>query len=66
MLKHALIVGAHVGDRSETGAKALWRSLPPVYRQCAMLYRLLGSLRDSATKQAASCRWQREWIDQSD
>jgi hypothetical protein len=32
---------------------------------CDLLYRFLGSLRDSATKQAASCRWQREWIDQS-
>ncbi|MEO1621776.1 MAG: IS1 family transposase [Cyanobacteria bacterium J06632_3] len=32
------IVGAHVGDRSRAGAKALWRSLPPVYRQCAVCY----------------------------
>ena len=30
------IVGVYVGDRSETGAKALWRSLPPVYQQCAI------------------------------
>ena len=32
------IVGAYVGDRSRQGAKALWRSLPPVYRQCAVCY----------------------------
>jgi len=32
------IVGVHIGDRSETGAKALWRSLPWVYRQCATCY----------------------------
>lgn len=32
------IVGVHIGDRSEAGAKALWRSLPGVYRQCAVCY----------------------------
>jgi IS1 family transposase len=32
------IVGVHIGDRSETGAKALWQSLPPIYRQCAVCY----------------------------
>lgn len=32
------IVGAHVGDRSRAGAQALWQSLPPVYRQCAVCY----------------------------
>ncbi|MEL6138489.1 MAG: IS1 family transposase [Cyanobacteria bacterium J06628_6] len=32
------IVGVHVGDRSRQGAKALWRSLPSVYRQCAVCY----------------------------
>jgi len=32
------IVGVHIGDRSEIGAKALWDSLPPVYRQCAVCY----------------------------
>ncbi len=31
------IVGAHIGDRSEAG-EALWDNLPPVYRQCAMIY----------------------------
>ena len=30
------IVRAHVGDRSEQGAKKLWDSLPSVYRQCAV------------------------------
>ncbi len=28
----------HVGDRSRDSAKALWQSLPPVYRQCAVCY----------------------------
>jgi insertion element IS1 protein InsB len=32
------IVGACVGDRSEKSAQALWASLPPVYRQCAVSY----------------------------
>ena len=32
------IVGVHVGDRSEEGARQLWKSLPSVYRQCAVAY----------------------------
>ena len=32
------IVGAHIGDRGEKGARNLWNSLPPVYRQCAVIY----------------------------
>ncbi len=32
------IVGVHVGDRSEQGARQLWASLPDVYRQCAVAY----------------------------
>ena len=32
------IVGVHVGDRSEEGARQLWNSLPSVYRQCAVAY----------------------------
>ena len=32
------IVGVHIGDRSRQGAEALWQSLPPVYRQCAISY----------------------------
>ncbi len=32
------IVGCYIGDRSGESAKALWRSLPPVYRQCAVFY----------------------------
>jgi IS1 family transposase len=32
------IVGVHIGDRSEAGARKLWESLPPVYRQCAVVY----------------------------
>ena len=32
------IIGVHVGDRSREGARKLWQSLPPVYRQCAVCY----------------------------
>ena len=32
------IVGLYVGDRSEVGARQLWASLPPLYRQCAVAY----------------------------
>ncbi len=32
------IIGVHVSDRSEQGARALWASLPGVYRQCAVAY----------------------------
>ena len=32
------IVGLYIGKRDETGAKGLWDSLPPVYRQCAVSY----------------------------
>jgi IS1 family transposase/transposase-like protein len=32
------IIGVHVGDRSRRGAQALWNSLPPVYRQCAVCF----------------------------
>ena len=32
------IIGVHVGDRSEQGARELWASMPGVYRQCAVAY----------------------------
>ena len=32
------IVGVHVGSRDAHGARALWASLPGVYRQCAVCY----------------------------
>ena len=32
------IVGVHIGDRNRQGAEALCRSLPPIYRQCAVSY----------------------------
>ena len=32
------IVGVHIGCRSRVGARGLWASLPPVYRQCAVAY----------------------------
>ena len=37
-IKTREIVGVHVGDRSEKGARKLWNSLPGVYRQCAVAY----------------------------
>ena len=32
------IVGLYVGSRDYHGALSLWKSLPPVYRQCAVCY----------------------------
>jgi IS1 family transposase/transposase-like protein len=32
------IVGCHAGNRDEQGAEGLWKSLPPLYRQCAVCY----------------------------
>lgn len=32
------IVGVYIGDRSRNSARKLWKSLPPVYRQCAVSY----------------------------
>ena len=32
------IVGVNVGKRDLSGAKGLWKSLPAVYRQCAVSY----------------------------
>jgi insertion element IS1 protein InsB len=32
------IVGCHIGDRSADSALSLWRSMPGVYRQCAVIY----------------------------
>ena len=32
------VVGVFVGSRDKAGAEGLWRSLPAVYRQCAVLY----------------------------
>ena len=32
------IIGVHVGSRDREGARALWASLPPIYRQCAVCY----------------------------
>ena len=32
------IVGVQIGDRTKISAKALWDSMPPVYRQCAVIY----------------------------
>jgi IS1 family transposase/transposase-like protein len=31
------IVGVHIGARSAVSALALWNSIPPVYRQCAVI-----------------------------
>lgn len=32
------IVGLYIGARDENAAKKLWESLPPIYRQCAVIY----------------------------
>lgn len=32
------VVGCHIGARSRESARALWQSLPGVYRQCATVY----------------------------
>ena len=32
------IVGVYIGDRRRDSARKLWKSLPPVYRQCAVSY----------------------------
>ena len=32
------IVGCHLGRRDHNGAQKLWKSLPPVYRPCAVCY----------------------------
>lgn len=32
------VIGCHIGDRSRESARALWASLPGVYRQCATVY----------------------------
>lgn len=32
------IVGVHIGARSAVSAQSLWNSMPPVYRQCAVIY----------------------------
>lgn len=32
------IVGVAIGSRDQTAAQALWDSLPPGYRQCAVAY----------------------------
>ncbi len=32
------IVGVYIGSRNSNGAKELWKSLPAVYRQCAVCY----------------------------
>jgi IS1 family transposase len=32
------IIGCYIGNRSRQSATKLWKSLPPVYRQCAVVY----------------------------
>ncbi len=32
------IVGVYIGEQSRKGAEGLWKSLPALYRQCAMCY----------------------------
>ncbi|MEG5115639.1 IS1 family transposase [Microcoleus sp. A2-C5] len=44
------IVGVHIGDRSAVSTQALWNSMPPVYRQCAVIYTDHWSAYDSVLK----------------
>ena len=32
------IIGVYIGERNELSARKLWKSLPPIYRQCAVAY----------------------------
>ena len=32
------VIGCHIGERSRKSARAVWQSLPGVYRQCATVY----------------------------
>ena len=32
------VVGVYVGERNRNKAEGLWKSLPPLYRQCAVCY----------------------------
>jgi insertion element IS1 protein InsB len=52
------IVGVHIGDRSAVSAQALWNSMPPVYRQCAVIYTDHWSAYDSVLQAQTSseCR----------
>ena len=36
--KTCTVIGLYVGDRSRDSAKKLWNTLPPIYRQCAVVY----------------------------
>ena len=36
--RSAAVIGVYVGARDRGGAEGLWRSLPAVYRQCAVAY----------------------------
>lgn len=59
------IVGCYIGDRSGDAARALWASLPPVYRQCAVIYTDYWQAYETALRsQTSSSRRQGEWIDQ--
>jgi IS1 family transposase len=59
------IVGCYIGDRSGDAARALWASLPPVYRQCAVIYTDYWQAYETALRsQTSSSPRQGEWIDQ--
>ncbi len=41
------VIGCHIGDPSRDSARALWQSLPSVYRQCATVYTDFGEAYES-------------------
>ena len=59
------IVGCYIGDRCGDAARVLWASLPPVYRQCGVIYTDYWQAYETALReQTSSSRRQGEWIDQ--
>jgi IS1 family transposase len=59
------IVGCYIGSRSGDAARALWAWLPPVYRQCAVIYTDYWQAYETALReQTSSSRRQGKWIDQ--
>ena len=57
------IVGVYISSRDEWGAKGLWNSLSPVYRQCARsLHRFLASLLDYFSDKKTQSRSQKQLL----
>lgn len=59
------IVGVHIGDRSAASAWALWQSMPPVYRQCALIGGDFWSAYELVLPSKRPIRsWQRNWFNE--